>query len=224
MRRHVWCLPMVLLSACASACDVGRGLYSAVVQRSGAPPREELRRIRMRDTTMARGLARSRVVVLPVAVIGGEVRPDSQAAARLADRLVREGLAASARVGPPAPVPFERHPNEAMIFWRRWQALGAWVQQHPMQDADVVLLVDVFGRPERGVVGAVHAMATTGGGELGWSGFWNSHQPLYKEMPPHSADDATAMVATALARDSRAKGAPRAASGRAESRDPRVTR
>lgn len=200
MRRHLWCLPIVLMSACSSACAVGKGLYSAVVQRSGAPPRDEMRRIRVRDTLMARGLARSRVVVLPVAVIGSEARPDSQAAARLADRLVRDGLVASARVGPPAPVPFEPHPNELMIFWRRWQALGAWVHEHPPQDADVVLLVDVFGRPERGVFGPVHAMATTGQGELGWSGFWNAHQPLYKEMPPHSLDDATAMVATALAR------------------------
>jgi hypothetical protein len=74
------------------------------------------------------------------------------------------------------------------------------VAAHPAADADYVLLVDVFGAPERGVVGAVHAMAVTRTGAMAYRGLWNSHQALYKEFRPRSLDDVAEMVAADLGR------------------------
>jgi len=67
-------------------------------------------------------------------------------------------------------------------------------------DADYVLAVDVLGAPERGSVGAVHAMAVTARGELAYHAIWNSHQDLYKEIQPRTLDDANKMVIADLAR------------------------
>lgn len=186
-------LPLVLLAGCASGCQIARGLYSATVQRSGQPPRAEVRALRASDSSIGRALPSMRVVVLPVAVLGRDVGGDSAAAARLADSLVAHGMARSARAGMPVPVPFVRHPNEAMIFWTRFRALQAEVRAHPPADADLVLLVDVFGTPGR-ALGAVHAMGVGADGALRWSGFWNSHQPLWKEVRPVTVDDALRMV------------------------------
>jgi hypothetical protein len=74
------------------------------------------------------------------------------------------------------------------------------VRAHPVADADYVLAVDVMGAPERGAVGAVHAVTVTGQGALVYRGAWNSHQDLYQEFKPRSIDDATRMVLTDLTR------------------------
>ena len=193
--RHILVLAATsLLAGCASSCAIARGLYSAVVQRSGAPPREELRAYRGRDSTIGRELSSLRVVVLPVSVIGRTPHADSQAAERLATTLAGRHVVASASVGEEAGLPFEPHPNELMIFWTRFRALQAQVRAHPPRGADLVLQVDVFGRPERGLVGAVHVMGVRADGTLTYGSFWNSHQELFREVQPKSVDDAVRMV------------------------------
>jgi hypothetical protein len=52
------------------------------------------------------------------------------------------------------------------------------------------------------MIGAVHAMSVTRDGEMAYHGFWNSYQPLYKEMKPQSLKDVAEMVVLDLARGS----------------------
>jgi hypothetical protein len=190
----------LLLTACTQACAVTRALYSAVVHNSGAPPREERRRIEQREREMARSLPRTHLAVAPVAIVGRPVRQDTAAARALVAKLAERGLGTH-RVAPEIPpLAFTPGANEMAIFWERTKALAAHVREHPPAGADYVLLVDVFGT-ER--VFAVHAMGVTREGVITYTGFWNSHQPLYKEVRPGSMDDAMRMVAIDLERKSR---------------------
>lgn len=192
----------VLFSACAQACAVAEGLYSAVAHNSGAPPRAERHQIEQREAELLRELPRRRVVILPVAVLGHGTRFDTSAATAIAEGLRRNGIGGAAAVTTEVRLPFEPQPNEAATFWSRFKALAAYVSSHPRSDADYVLLVDVFGAPEGGTVEAVHAMAVTSEGEMAYSGFWNRHQELYREIVPHSLEDAARMVVTDLTRKS----------------------
>ena len=192
----------VLFSACAQGCALAEGLYSAVVHNSGAPSRAELDRIEQREAELVRELPRRRVVILPVAVLGRGTRFDTGAATAIAEGLRRNGISGAAAATTEVHLPFEPQPNEAAIFWSRFKALAAYVASQPRADADYVVLVDVFGAPEAGTVGAVHAMAVTSDGEMAYSGFWNNHQALYKEVRPRSLDDAAEMVVTDLTRKS----------------------
>ncbi len=208
MRRTLVLAPVALLmTACAEGCAIARALYVAVVHNSYAPSRAERERIAARGDTMVRELGRRRLVVLPVAVLGRTVRYDTAAAARLAERL-REDHAplASAEVRP-LPIAFEPQANELAIFWTRYRRLADSVTAHPRADADYVLLVDVFGAPERGVVGPVHAMAVTGSGAMAYWGMWNSHAPLWQTIRPRSLEDAMRMVETDLGRRAAGRGA-----------------
>ncbi len=68
-------------------------------------------------------------------------------------------------------------------------------------NVDYVLLVDVFGLRSQGLpLGAVHAMAVTGLGEMAYGAAWNSYQPLYKEFKPTSLNEAARMVVADLTR------------------------
>ena len=201
MRPILALAPLSLLaSACTQGCAIAKGLYVAVVHNSGAPSRAELARIDARQAEMLRELARRRVVVLPVAVLGRPTRADAATAEAIARRLRAGGLALTTADGAGPSLPFEPQANEVAIFWARFHALAHEVAARPRRDADYVLLVDVFGAPERGAVGAVHAMAVTGAGDMAYHGFWNSSKPLYKELAPRSLDDVAAMVATDLSR------------------------
>ena len=204
MRPIIALAPLsLLMSACAQGCAIAKGLYVAVVHDSGAPPREERARIDAREAEMLRELSRRRLVVLPVAVLGrSPTRYDTAAAEAIARRLRAEGFSLTTADSAGPSLPFEPQVNEAAIFWARFHALAGEIAAHPRRDADYVLLVDVFGAPERGLVGAVHAMAVTGTGEMAYRGLWNSHQPLYKEFQPRSLDDAARMVATDIVRRS----------------------
>lgn len=202
MRKLLQLLPLALIAGCAQGCAITKALYVAVVHNSGAPPRAERDRIDVRESEMLRRLAGSRVVVLPVTILGRDRRYDATAAAKLAESLSVRGVRATVAAAP-MPLPYEAQPNELLTLWTRFKALGDSVRSHPVADADYVLAVDVLGAPERGSVGAVHAMAVTGtGGELTYRALWNSHQALYQEIKPRSLDDASRMVVTDLARRS----------------------
>ncbi len=201
MRNLLKFVPLTLLAGCAQGCAIGKALYLAVVHNSGAPPRAERDRIDVREAAMLANLGRARVLVLPVTILGREQRFDSAAAVRFADSLKALGVQAKAS-GTAVPLPYEPQPNELFTFWTRFKALGDWVRAHPASDADYVLAIDVLGAPERGSVGAVHAMAVTARGELAYRALWNSHQDLYKEIQPRTLDDANKMVITDLARRS----------------------
>lgn len=192
----------ILFSACAQGCALAEGLYSAVVHNSGAPSRAERDQIDQREAELLRELPRRRMVVLPVAVLGRGTRFDTSTAMAIADGLRRNGISGAVPATTEVRLPFQPQPNEAAIFWSRFKALAAHVASHPRTDADYVLLVDVFGAPDDGSVGAVHAMVVTGKGEMAYSGLWNSHQELYREIVPHSLDDAARMVVTDLTRKS----------------------
>jgi hypothetical protein len=194
MRNLLKFVPLTLLAGCAQGCGIGRALYLAVVHNSGAPPRAERERIDAREAVMLANLGRARVVVLPMTILGREARFDSAAAVRFADSLAALGVRVRAS-GTAVSLPYEPQPNELFTFWTRFRALGDWVRAHPVSDADYVLAVDVLGAPERGSVGAVHAMAVTSTGELAYHALWNSHQPLYQKIQPRSTDDAIRMVA-----------------------------
>jgi len=193
--------PLALATGCAQGCALTKALYVAVVHNSGAPPRAERDRIDVRESEMLKRLEGSRVVVLPVTILGRDRRYDSIAAAKLAESLSVRGVRATA-TGVPIVLPYEPQPNELLTLWTRFEALGDSVHAHPLPDADYVLALDVMGAPERGSVGAVHAMAVTGTGELAYRALWNSHQALFQEIKPRSLDDASRMVVTDLARRS----------------------
>jgi hypothetical protein len=194
MRRWSSFLPLVLLSVLASGCSIVRALYIAVVHNSGAPPREELARIDERERELLGTLPSKRVLILPVVILGRTVRYDTATSVAIAAQL-RANERGIALAGTDSLVlPFEPQPNELAILWSRFHALAASVSDRPRTDVDYVVLVDVLGAPDHGSVGAVHVMAVTGNGTMAFRRLWNSHQPLYKEIRPHSLDDVVRMV------------------------------
>jgi len=199
MRHVLKFVPLSLLAGCAQSCAIGKALYVAVVHNSGAPARAERDRIDAREAVMLKELGRARLVVLPVTILGRGQKYDSPAATRLAESLSTRGMHATASSSAVA-LPYEPQPNELLTFWTRFKSLGDSIRAHPVGDADYVLAVDVLGAPERGSVGAVHAMAVTARGELAYHAIWNSHQDLYKEIQPRTLDDANKMVIADLAR------------------------
>lgn len=187
--------PILLTAACGNACAITKALYVAVVHNSGAPPRDELARADEREATFLRDRAHNHVIVLPVAVLRTPVRYDTAAARAIAERLGGANVATDE-----VHLPFEPQPNEAVILWSRFRALGDSVRAHPRGD-DYVMQVDVIGEPDAGRIVAVHVMVVTGqGGEMAYRRLWNSHQPLYKEVRPTSLDDVARMIATDVAR------------------------
>ena len=201
MRRFLALAPLaILLTACAQGCAVVRALYVAVVHDSYAPSKAERAAIRARGDTMARELPRKRLAVQPVAIMGRPVRLDAAGADAIAERLRAAGFPSVAVDTAILAIPFEPGANELAIFWSRYRALADTLRAHPRTDVDYVLLVDVFGRTREGRLGAVHAMAVTASGEMAYWGFWNAHQPLFKDVAPRSLDDAARMVASDLAR------------------------
>jgi len=201
VHRFLKLIPLSFLAGCAQGCAIGKALYIAIAHNSGAPPRAERDRIDERERTMLDSLSRARIVVLPVTILGRERHSDATAARRLAELLNAHGVHATAS---PTPVvlPYQPQPNEALTLWTRFRALGDSLRVHPAGDADYVLAVDVMGAPERGSIGAVHAMSVTANGELAYRAVWNSKQAYYQEMRPTSIDDALRMVAVDLARRS----------------------
>jgi len=199
MRRILRLIPLSILAGCAQGCAIGKALYIAVVHNSGAPSRAERDRIAARESVMVRNLPQRRLVVLPVAVLARGSRVDSSASVQLAGSLSARGVHA-VPVATPVWLPYEPQPNELFTFWTRFKALGDSIHAHPVSDADYVLAVDVLGTPERGSVGAVHAMAVTADGQLAYHAIWNSHQSLYQQVRPTSLDDANRMVITDLTR------------------------
>ena len=184
-------MPLALAGACANACAISRALYVAVVHNSGAPPRAELARMNEREQVMRRDLDKFRIVVLPVAVLGGPViEYDTGATSAITSRIRAFGAST------PIPLPLERQPNEAVILWSRALALSDSIRAHPRADADYVMQVDVLGRRDR--IGAVHVLVVDGAGALIYVRLWNSHQEMYQRFKPKSLDDVAAMVAADL--------------------------
>jgi hypothetical protein len=193
-------IPLALMSACGNGCSIARALYIAVVHNSGAPTRVEIQRIDAREREFLRTLSTQRLRILPVAILGSDVRADPATARAIATQLTARTLGQATAVSKLPELPFERQPNEAVILWSRFKALAAAVAQQPPTDADYVVLVDVIGVPDRGSVGAVHVMAVTAKGDMAYRRLWNSHQPLYQEVEPRSLDDVVRMVVTDLHR------------------------
>jgi hypothetical protein len=200
MFRRFAFLPIALLSACTGGCSIVRALYVAVVHNSGAPPHDEMVRIDECEREFLGTLSHRRVLILPVAVLGRDVRHDTPSAGAIAEQLRAKNLGLASVGAEAIALPLERQPNEAVILWSRFKALAASVAAHPRNDVDYVIQVDVLGAPERGSIGAVHVMAVTARGEMAYRRLWNSHQALYKEMPPRSLDDVVRMVVTDLSR------------------------
>ncbi len=193
----------LLVTVSADGCSVAKGLYVALFHNSGAPSRNERVLLDQREVVFLRELPRRRLVILPLAVLTRVVRYDSAAALDIAEQLRDARLGSPITEMTPIRIPFEPQPNEAAIFWSRFKALADSVRLHPRSDADYVLLVDVFGDPDRRSVAAVHAMVVTAQGDMAYRGTWNSHQQLYKEFKPATLSDAARMVATDISRRSR---------------------
>jgi hypothetical protein len=208
MRRILALAPLLLLSACAESCSIAKALYGALVHNSGAPPSDERDRIEARGREFLRTLPTRRVTVVPVVLLGRTMRYDTTTAASIAAQLTARGLGTVTFEHDATQLPFEPQPNELAIFLQRFNALAASAAARPRSDVDYVMLIDVFGAPARGSVGAVHVMVVTAQGEMAYLGFWNSHQALYKEIQPRSLDDVARMVVTDIARRA---GAPSAA-------------
>ncbi len=198
----IWAFPALLTGLSAQSCAVAKGLYSAVVHNSGAPSRADRAMMDARQAEFLRDLPQRRIVILPVAVLGRDRRSDTAAATAIARALRNNGIAAATASTADLSLPFEPQPNEAAIFWSRFKALAVYVAAHPQGDPDYVMLVDVFGAPDRGLIPAVHVMAVTGKGEMAYRRTWNSQQSLYKEFKPRSLGDAGRMVVADLERRS----------------------
>jgi hypothetical protein len=189
-----------LLSLPLSGCAVGGALFRGLVLRSGAPPREEIRRMQARRDTMLRQLPDDgTLVVLPVGVLSQRVSYRRDAAEDLASALRKAGIP-GARAGERVyALPYPRQPNQAWIFWKRFRALAESVGNDPKgEEADYVLLVDVLGGVNddgtlRGI-GGIHAMVTTAGGALAYGELRNSHHPVFRRIQPHSMMDAIRVV------------------------------
>ena len=193
-------LSLLFLTDCVQACAIGKGLYSALVHRSGAPSRDERALIQQRTAAFLREAPNRRVVVLPFAMVGRVVTYDTSAAFALAERLRADGIPAAVATATPLALPFEPQANEAAILWARFHALADTVRVRPQPDADYVLMVDVFGRPQPASVDAVHVMIVTAEGQMAYVRGWNAAQSLYKEIRPKTLDDVARMVATDISR------------------------
>ena len=158
MRKAISLCLAVLTAACRDLSQIGRGLYSAVVQGSNAPPSAERDGIRARGATFVRELPNTRLVIVPVVVVGRGERYDTRGAVRLAEELRNRGISKVRVDSTPLRIPIIRHPNQLFIFWTRFKAFAAHEAEHPRTDTDHVLLIDVMGAPEHGMVGAVHVI------------------------------------------------------------------
>ena len=61
-----------------------------------------------------------------------------------------------------------------MVSWSRFTALAKSSGVRPLGDSEYLMLVDIFGAPERSVVRAVHVMIMTRSGDMAYGGMWNS--------------------------------------------------
>jgi len=176
-----------------TGCRAARVVAAAF--HSGAPSRAERHLIDERTTAMLRGLTSQRFLVLPVVVIGKTLTYDSAGARTMAARMRSDFLANAVGESPAMTLAFQPSSNESAIFWSRFKALAANIQASPPHDAYYVMLIDVFGAPDRGAIAAVHVMVVNNRGEMAYHAAWNSAQSLYKQVRPKSIDDAVQMVA-----------------------------
>ncbi len=189
---------------------LGGALFKALVLRSGAPPRRERRRMRIRAETMLRELPGRRILVLPVGILNQGVVYSGEAGEMLAGLLRQVGFPL-ARADPRTfALPYPRQPNEAWIYWKRFRALGACVRASPETDTEYLLLMDVFGRTDgrralRGV-GAVHVLCTTHDGELAYGRLRNSHHDIFQRIKPTGMDHACQMAVEDLLASRKALG------------------
>lgn len=152
-----------------------------------------------RRDTLLRWLPHRTVAVLPVGVLSGTAAYRPDAAESLAAALRRAGVP-GARAGTRVyALPYPRQPNQAWIFWRRFRALADSVHEDPNgEDADYILLLDVLGGVNddgtlRGI-GGIHAMVTTGTGDLVYGELRNSHHTVFRRIQPRTVADAVRVV------------------------------
>jgi len=202
-------LASLMLLPLLQGCAVSKALYRAAFLRSGAPSKDEIRRMEERERIMLRRLTESSILVLPVGVLGREVQYRPQTARQLS-RMLRDAGIPGARASTRTYVlPFPRQPNEAWLYWKRFRALGDSIRTSPPDptrpnEVDYILLMDVLGGVgESGEllgVGAVHLMSTTGEGELVYGSLRNSHHEIFQEIQPRSMEDACRLAVQDLLR------------------------
>src|SRR6266511_1675109 len=83
--------PALLSGVSVQACSVAKGLYSAVVLKSGVPSRADRALMEVRQNELLRDLPLKRVVILPVAVLDQKPQPDTLAAIAIAQALRSNG-------------------------------------------------------------------------------------------------------------------------------------
>ena len=198
MKRIPSLMTIGALALNLSGCAIGGALFKGIFLRSGAPPRDETRRMEEREEVMLRELPDRTILVLPVGVLNVEATYDADAAKMLAEGLRDAGFSgarASTRI---YSLPYPRQPNQAWLFWKRFRALADSIKASPPGQADYILFMDVMGGIHddgtlRGV-GGVHVFSTTGAGDLAYGQLRNSMHPIFKRIQPKTMADACLMA------------------------------
>lgn len=198
MKRISSLLAIGVLALNLSGCAIGGALFKGIFLRSGAPPRNETRRMEEREEVMLRELPDRTILVLPVGVLNVDATYDVDAAERLAEDLRDAGFAGARAATRIYSLPYPRQPNQAWLFWKRFRALADSIKASPPGQADYILFMDVMGSThDDGTlrsVGAVHVFGTTGAGDLAYGKLRNSMHPIFKRIQPRTMADACRMA------------------------------
>ena len=180
---------------------IGKALVQALVTRSGAPPKQELREISARSVQFQQNAPSGQVCIYAVNHLDSTAAVLDTAALLLRQKLQSNGFQKICLIPDPKIFPFHPQPNELAIFWERAYAFRK--ETAPLHGAyDYLLMLDIFGNLAQKSVVAVHVCALNRSREFAYLGLFNSHHAIFRETDPHDISDALDIFITDFHRES----------------------
>ncbi len=200
MRIHVKSISVLLICTffigAFSGCSMEKAflVIKSLLKGSGAPPKAEREAINQREKEFfAAGKNQSITVYGVYRFKEGKDHISEEATGCLVEKLSELGFNKVERFSEPISFVFTPQPNEMAIFWERAKAFRKEIQQQSIETG-AVLMLDIFASWNKDYIHAVHAVGCNTKGEILYIGFWNCHQPLYKELQPNTIEDAVKML------------------------------
>ena len=189
-------LVFLLFSQCGGinkTCRLTGVLIKAIVTRSGAPPKAELRAIEAREQEFLHECRNKKLLIYAVNILGNRPAIDSAGAVAMQTQLAEIGIQNTEIFSEPLNLPFRPQPNEAAIFWERAQAFQGEIV-HIASASAYVLMIDVFGNLRAGKIAAVHGYVATPDAQLAYINLYNSHHDLFRQVAPQTVSDACRLI------------------------------
>jgi hypothetical protein len=167
-------------------------------EKSGLPPKKELKAIESRRDDLKKQAEKSTVAVYPVRVAG---KGDAQAAAELAEMLAKQGFRGAEAAGTDPKLTIQPNTNQLRIAWDLARAFRKFLRENPPQ-VDYALLADYgIGRTPDGKtrVGGVQFVLCDRQGDWVVVSLRNSHHADFRRIGPRSPVDCNRLVAEAVA-------------------------